>query len=227
MDLGLDERKSGLLGIAPGEARRALKLAIAGEVVSRMRDDEGDSWPVTVRLPMTINQPVSTFSNVYVPTLTGESVPLLSIARPRLKSVPEQISRYKLQRSVTITGYNQPGVLTSRLNSQVRAAMDDIRLPAGYHFDIGGEAEISTRSFARIGSSILLAAFGLVGVLVFEFGRFRETAVVVGVIPLGTFGGLVALFLTGNSLSFLAVIGFVALIGIEIKNSILLVDFAS
>jgi multidrug efflux pump subunit AcrB len=64
-------------------------------------------------------------------------------------------------------------------------------------------------------------------VLVIEFGRFRETAVVAGVIPLGLFGGLVALFLTGNSISYTAVIGFVALIGIEIKNSILLVDFTT
>jgi multidrug efflux pump subunit AcrB len=62
---------------------------------------------------------------------------------------------------------------------------------------------------------------------VLEFGRFRETLVVAGVIPLGMFGGLIALLLTGNSLSYNALIGFVALIGIEIKNSILLVDFTT
>jgi multidrug efflux pump subunit AcrB len=72
-----------------------------------------------------------------------------------------------------------------------------------------------------------LAVFGIFGVLVLEFGRFRETIVVAGVIPLGIFGGLVALLLTGYSMSFLAIIGFVALIGIEIKNSILLVDFTT
>ena len=74
---------------------------------------------------------------------------------------------------------------------------------------------------------ILLAVFGIFGVLVAEFGRFREVTVVAGVIPLGLFGGLIALLLTGYSLSFLAIIGFVALIGIEIKNSILLVDFTT
>jgi multidrug efflux pump subunit AcrB len=78
-----------------------------------------------------------------------------------------------------------------------------------------------------MGRIVMLAVFGILAVLVLEFGRFRETAVVAGVIPLGMFGGLVALFLTGNSLSYNAVIGFVALIGIEIKNSILLVDFTT
>lgn len=73
----------------------------------------------------------------------------------------------------------------------------------------------------------MLAVFGILCVLVLEFGRFREVTVVAGVVPLGLFGGLWALIITGNSLSYLAIIGFIALIGIEIKNSILLVDFTT
>jgi len=102
-----------------------------------------------------------------------------------------------------------------------------MKLPPGYISSVGGEAEVAARNSSGLGGLILLAIFGILGVLVAEFGRFRETAVVAGVIPLGLFGGLIALLLTGNSLSFLAVIGFVALIGIEIKNSILLVDFTT
>ncbi len=227
IDLGLDQAKAGLLGVAPGEARRALRLAISGEQASRFRDNEGDTWPVTVRLPMAGNQPVSALSSVYVPTAQGGSVPLLEIASPHLKSVAPQITRYMLQRSVTITAYNEPGVLTSKLTKVVEARLKGIALPSGYSFELGGEAEAAARNFSGLGPIILLAIFGVFGVLVLEFGRFRETAVVAGVIPLGIFGGLVTLFLTGNSLSFLAIIGFVALIGIEIKNSILLVDFTS
>src|SRR3546814_1996861 len=64
-------------------------------------------------------------------------------------------------------------------------------------------------------------------VLVLEFGSFRSTLIVAGVIPLGVTGGIVMLFLCGYTLSFTAMIGFIALIGIEIKNSILLVDFTN
>lgn len=227
MDLGLDEAKAGLLGVAPGEARRAVRLAVSGETASRLRDNEGDVWPVVVRLPMADGQPVSALGQVYVPTLAGGSVPLLEIAQPRLKSVVPQITRYQLQRTVTISAYNEPGVLTSALNQAVQAKLATIPLPEGYSFGIGGEAEAARRNFSGLGPIILLACFGVFGVLVIEFGRFRETIVVAGVIPLGTVGGLVALLLTGNSLSFLAIIGFVALIGIEIKNSILLVDFTT
>ena len=69
------------------------------------------------------------------------------------------------------------------------------------------------------------AVFGILAILVLEFRTFKSTLVVASVIPLGIVGGIVALWLSGNTLSFAAMIGFVALIGIEIKTSILLVDF--
>jgi multidrug efflux pump subunit AcrB len=227
LDIGIDEAKAGLLGVAPGEARRALRLAISGEQASQLRDNEGDSWPVTVRLPMQGSVPVSALDDIYVPTVSGGAVPLMQIATPQMVSVPPLITRLKLQRTVTITAYVDDGVLASRANADVVSRLDSIALPQGYSFTIGGSAEASARNNAGLGPVIFLALFGIFGVLVLEFGRFRETIVVAGVIPLGTFGGFVALFLTGNSLSFLAIIGFVALIGIEIKNSILLVDFTT
>jgi multidrug efflux pump subunit AcrB len=92
---------------------------------------------------------------------------------------------------------------------------------------VGGEAEARARSTGGLGPIILLAIFGMLAVLVLEFGTFRQVLIVLGVVPLGTFGGLIALALTGNSLSYMAIIGFIALIGIEIKNSVLLVDFTT
>jgi multidrug efflux pump subunit AcrB len=227
LDLGLDERKAALLGIAPGEARRAVRLAISGETASRLRDNEGDSWPVVVRLPMGENQPVSALDKVYVPTTAGGSVPLAQIATPTLKSAFPIIFRFGLRRVVTVTAYNRPGTLTTAATAEVQADLAKFNLPAGYRISFGGEAEAAARNFGGLGPAILLALFGIFGVLVLEFGRFRETIVVAGVIPLGTFGGLIALLLTGGTLSFIAIIGFVALIGIEIKNSILLVDFTT
>jgi multidrug efflux pump subunit AcrB len=74
---------------------------------------------------------------------------------------------------------------------------------------------------------VILATFMILAVLILEFKTFRGTLIVASVIPLGIMGGILALFLTGNTLSFTAMIGFVALIGIEIKTSILLVDLTN
>jgi multidrug efflux pump subunit AcrB len=92
---------------------------------------------------------------------------------------------------------------------------------------LGGEAESSAESFSGIGTAIIVALFGIFAILVLEFGSYRATLIVLTVVPLGVLGGLLALLLSGNDISFVASIGFVALIGIEIKNSILFVDFAS
>lgn len=225
--LNVDPEKAGILNVAPDAVRRTMRLALSGERASTLRDAEGDSYPVTVRLPLTSSQPVSALSAVYVPSQNGGSVPLAELTQPSLESAPARINRYKLERSATVTAYVRDGYLASKISKQVMERVAALRLPPGYSIIIGGEAEVAARNSNGLGGLILLAVFGIFGVLVAEFGRFREVSVVAGVIPLGLFGGLVALLLTGNSLSFLAVIGFVALIGIEIKNSILLVDFTT
>jgi multidrug efflux pump subunit AcrB len=227
LDLGLDDAEAALLGVPAGAARRAVRLALAGEAAGKFRDAEGDSYDVIVRLPMGERAMMSALDSIYLPSTSGAAVPLSQVAEPRLESAPATINRYQRQRSFAVTSYVQPGYLNSEVSQQILAKMEAIKLPAGYSFFIGGEARASANSFGGLGPYILLAVFGILGVLVLEFGRFRETAVVAGVIPLGMFGGIVALFLTGNSISYTAVIGFVALIGIEIKNSILLVDFTT
>ena len=226
LDLGLDAGKAALLGVTPGAPRRALRLALVGETAGRLRDREGDSYNVVVRLPLDARHEISALDGVYVPGANG-AIPLREIATPRLDSAPPRINRERQQRTVSIQSQIADGYLTAKVNTAVYAALKQVKLPEGYRFDEGGEAEVAAQSFSGLGSIVAVAVFGILGVLVIEFGRFRETAVVAGVIPLGLFGGLVALFVTGNSLSYTAVIGFIALIGIEIKNSLLLVDFTT
>jgi multidrug efflux pump subunit AcrB len=103
--------------------------------------------------------------------------------------------------------------------------LKQLPLPQGYHVSAGGQAEAQARSFGGLGTALLIALFGIMAVLILEFRSFKTSTVVAGVIPLGIIGGLVGLWVTGYPLAFTAVIGFIALIGIEIKNSILLVDF--
>jgi multidrug efflux pump subunit AcrB len=226
LNLGLDNDKAALLGVQPGAPRRSLRLALAGEAAGRFRDAEGDSYNVVVRLPLAERHSVRVLDDIYVPGSVG-AVPLREIATPFLDSASPRINRERQSRVVYVDTQVADGFLTAKVNTAVVEAIKAVKLPEGYRFDIGGEAETAARSFGGLGPIIALAVFGILAVLVIEFGRFRETLVVAGVIPLGLFGGLMALFLTGNSLSYTAVIGFVALIGIEIKNSLLLVDFTT
>jgi multidrug efflux pump subunit AcrB len=227
LDIGLDEQKLALLDIAPGEPRRAIRLAISGERAASFRDQEGDNYPVTVRFRLENNQPVSVLDKVYLATRSGDPVALSQVSNPQLTNVPPQIQRYQLQRSVSVTAQVDFGEVPSTVNDRALEKISQLEFPEGYEWTVGGESEAIGETFGDFGPLIITALMLIFAILVAEFNRFRETIVVAGVIPLGTFGGLIALFLTGNSLSFMAIIGFIALIGIEIKNSILLVDFTS
>ncbi len=231
LDLGVDDAKAAALGVQAGAARRTARIALTGEEAARFRDPDGDDYPVKIRLPLSIGQvgdrnDLSALRSVYVTTGHGESTPLSVIANPVLLSSPAEIDRYDRVRTVTITAYVQTGALTSAITADVRSRLArEVRLPPGYTITFGGQAEAQSSSFAGLGAAILTAVLGIAAVLVLEFGRFRSALVVAGIIPLGVFGAVAALWVTGNSLSFTATIGLIALIGIEIKNSILLVDF--
>ena len=227
LDIGLDEKKAALLNIPSGEPRRAIRLALSGERAASFRDKEGDDYPVVVRFPFENNLPISVLDKVYVATRGGDPVPLAQITSPQLINVSPQIQRYQLQRSVMVTAQVDFGEIPSTITNRAVEKLEKIDFPEGYQWSIGGESEAIGDTFGDFGPLVLTAIMLIFAILVAEFRRFRETIVVAGVIPLGTFGGLLALFVTGNSLSVMAIIGFIALIGIEIKNSILLVDFTT
>jgi multidrug efflux pump subunit AcrB len=168
---------------------------------------------------------LSALERIYVPTAGGAAAPLSAIASPTPTLSPARIDRYDRERTATVSAYVQTGYLTSGVTEAAAARLSALSLPPGYRLSFGGQAEAQSESFAGLGAAIAIAVFGILAVLVLEFGRFKTALVVAGIIPLGLFGAVAALWLTGNSLSFTATIGIIALIGIEIKNSILLVDF--
>ena len=226
LDLGVDLDKAAVLGVPAGAVDRAVRLALSGERVADFRESDGDEFPVTVRLPLKDRHELESLGDVYVPTAAG-ATPLAGVTQPRFDNGPARIDRHNRERSVTVTAYTATGFNTEEVTRQVQAAVAGLALPPGYRIETGGEAEARASSFAGLSTAILIAVFGILAVLILEFRSFASTAVVAGVIPLGVIGGLVALWLTGYTLSFTAVIGFIALIGIEIKNSILLVDFTT
>ena len=164
---------------------------------------------------------------IEVGTSSGRQIPLREISTPHFETVTNSITRYNRERQVTVSANTRPDFNTARVTADVVKRLGEIGLPPGYRFVIAGDAEAQQESFSGLLPAILVAVFGILAVLVLEFGSFRSTAIVAGVIPLGLTGALLALLATGYNLSFTSIIGMIALIGIEIKNSILLVDFTN
>ena len=222
-----DTAKAALLGVPAIEIDRTVRLAVSGLQAGTFKDDDGDQYPIMVRPPFEARADLRNLGEARLTSVTGESLPLSQIAKITLEPAPVLISRFARERAVTVTAQVERDLTTGKVTAGVVDRLDEMEWPRGYRYVLGGDAEAGSESFAGIGTAAIVAIFGIFAILVLEFGSFRSTLIVLTVVPLGVMGGMFMLLVTGNEISFTASIGFIALIGIEIKNSILLVDFTN
>ena len=223
----INKEKAGMLGISIAEVNRTIRLGVAGLNIGIFKDEKGDDFVINVTMPKGKVADQAVLNNLYVNTLTGTSVPLKQIADIQFESAVNQIRHYDQNRYVTVSAYVEKGFLVDDVYKQIITKLDGQKFPKGFYYKAAGELEAREKSFGGLGTIILITAFGFLGVLILEFGTFKSSLIVLSVIPLGIIGALCALYLVGYPLSFVAIIGFIALIGIEVKNSILLVDFTN
>jgi len=225
--LVVDPQKASQLGVPTVAFDQAVRMSVAGIEVGKYKETDGEQYAIVVRTPVGTRPDLSALAEIRVPSLSGNSLPLSQLATLEFETAPTRIQRYNRERSVTIDADVEGGVNTAKVTADIVRELDRFDWPRGYHYVLGGEAESGTESFSGIGTAAIVALFGIFAVLVIEFGSFKSTLIVLTVVPIGLVGGFLALLATGNSVSFTASIGLIALIGIEIKNSILLVDFTN
>lgn len=228
--ININKQKAGTLGISSADIDRTVRLGAAGLNVATFREDVGkaDSYNINVSVPRNAAiQDYSVFDKLYVTSATGASIPLKNIATVEMESSPNQIRHYDKDRYVTVSAFAKPGYNVQKMNDDITAKLNQFKFEKGQHFKVAGEKESQEESFGGLGLIILITVFGFLGVLILEFKTFKSILIVLSVIPLGIVGGLAMLFLTGETLSFTATIGFIALVGIEVKNSLLVVDFTN
>ena len=221
----VNKEKAGLLGVPVHEIDRTIRMSVAGLNIGTFRKENGDEYNITVTLPRDERQTFDAFSKVYVSSVTGTSIPLNQVADIRFETSPVTIKHYDKDRYTVTTAFVQSGYNTGKLTESIVKELDKMHFPANSHYVAAGEVEASKESFGGLGTIVLITIFGILGTLILEFKTFRGTLIVLSVIPLGIIGAVIMLLATGNTFSFVAVIGLIALIGIEVKNSILLVDY--
>jgi len=223
----INKEKASMLGIPTVSIDRMIRLVVAGFDLGKMTDKEGKEYAIIVSKPHPKHPSLEVFDNLYVNNVQGTAIPLSQVAETRLQTSPISISHLNKNRLVSVSSFVEKGFLNNEVIAETEKNLEKIALPAGYHFEMGGEVESANESFSGFGTIILVTVFFFVAVLILEFGTFKSTLIVLSVIPLGIVGALLALWFTGTPLSFVATVGLIALAGIEVKNTILLVDFTN
>ncbi|ANH81131.1 multidrug transporter AcrB [Niabella ginsenosidivorans] len=225
----INKEKAQQLGVPTINISRTVRMAVAGYPAGTYTppDRDNEEYQLLVTVPRAPYPDMSVFNNLYVNANDGSAIPLLQLVTINFESSQQTINHYNKIRSATVNAFVKKGYLNADVINEVVKKMDRLQLPKGYSYQMGGELEGKNESFSGFGTIILATLFLFIAVLVLQFKTFKSTLIVLSVIPLGIVGAVAALLITGNSLSFVATIGIVALAGIEVKNTILLVDFTN
>lgn len=225
--VNINKEKAQMLGVPTVNIDRTVRMAIAGLNIGQYSDENGNDYDLLVTRTKTGRPTLDDLNNLYVNTYSGAAIPLSQIATMKLETSPVTINHNEKRRVVSVKANVQKGFLVDRVINDVIAQMDKMQMPSGYSYEMGGEVESRKESFGGFTTIIIVTIFLFIAVLILEFKTFKSTLIVLSVIPLGVVGAALALWITGNSLSFVAIIGLIALAGIEVKNTILLVDFTN
>jgi multidrug efflux pump subunit AcrB len=227
MRIAINKDKAQMLGIPTVNIDKTVRLAVAGLNLGTYNDNNGNDYDILLTRSKAERPTMDVFNNLFVNTMAGAAVPLNQVASMTLEASPVSINHQEKIRTVSVRSVVKKGYLADNVINDVIKQMDQMKLPAGYSYEMGGEVESRKHSFGGFGSIIILTVFMFIAVLILQFRTFKSTLIVLSVIPLGIVGAALALWFTGNSLSFVAIIGLIALAGIEVKNTILLVDFTN
>jgi multidrug efflux pump subunit AcrB len=223
----VNRTKAATFGVALSEIERTVRAAVNGLSVTQFRDSEGKAYDITVRLPLSGRPSLSDFDRIYVTSLTGTPIPLKQIASLEFTESPLTIHHNKLERTASVTADMERGVSVDRVSKRILKKLEAYPWPKGYRYEMGGEIESREEAFGGMGKAILAAMLGVFAILVLQFKSYLQPLIIFSALPLAVIGSILALLATGNTFSFSAFIGLTSLVGIVVKNSILLVDYTN
>lgn len=226
LSMQVDRERAAQFGISAESIASAVNVYAGGVNVASFNDANGDGQRYDVRLKSERNsiQNMQDLTKIYVRSSKGDLVRLDSVASFKPVLGPAVIGRYDLQYGANI--YANPTMPLGEAIAHVERITKQI-LPADYKYKLSGQAEEFSKTFKNVGFIFGLALVLLYMVLASQFNSFLQPAIVMVAQPLAIIGGVMALWLTGQTLNIYSMIGLVLLIGLVAKNSILLVDLTN
>ena len=215
------------LGVTASALATTLRVATLGDTESNLAkfNTGTEQIPIMVRLNHAARRDLMSLRDLRVPSSAGP-VPLEAVADVSLSAGATQIERYDRRYQTKVSANLVDGALLGPVNAQVAELQKTVDLPPGTRIQPSGDAEIMAEVFEAFAVAMISGVMLTYVVLVLLFHSFVVPVSILMSLPLAIGGAILALFLTGNSISMAVVIGFLMLMGIVTKNAIMLVEFA-
>lgn len=223
--LDLDQDKMRALGVTSQTVMRAANTILSGTTVGQFREDN-KLIDIQVRQPLEERNTIAVLNDTNIPTANGKSVTISQLARAHFVWEPGVVWREGREWAITVQTDVVDGIQGPTVSGQINPKLEALRarLPAGYAITVKGAAADSGAAEASIAANLPLAIFIIFTLLMLQLHSFSRALLVFLTGPLGVAGAAMALLLLHRPLGFVANLGIIALFGMIIRNSVILVD---
>lgn len=219
----VDREAVARVGLAPADVIDALRIGLAGEEVSQIWVGQR-RFDLVVRLADDRRGDLSALGSLLIDGKNGSRVPLGQLARVEQTFGPGSIQREAGSRRIaveaSVTGRDLGGTAAEVRERLAR----DLELPTGYFFDLGGRVENQARALRSLTLAIAVALLAVLVLLYLALGSFAETLVILATLPDAFVGGILALWLAGETWNVSSLVGLIGLFGIAVQNGLVLVS---
>ena len=225
LNIAIDQDRARAIGASSVGVARAIGGSVSGATIGQYR--EGDRLiDVVLRAPESERTNLATLATLPVSTNSGRSVPLSQVAV--IEATMEEPILWRRSRELTLTvrGDLIEGVQAPDVAGRIDRSLSTFKagLPDGYRIDLGGPAEENARAQASINAGMPLMLFVVVALLMVQLKRISLVVLVLLTAPLGIVGVASALLLSGRPFGFVAMLGTIALAGMIMRNTVILVE---
>jgi len=223
--INIDQDVARLVGMTSEALARGIRTVVSGYTVTQIRDQ---TYLVDVvgRSQSDERKTLGTLRELQVLLDNGRRVPLAQIATLEYSDEYPMIWRRKRLPTITVQGDSVPGVQSATIVARLEPAIAAIRakLPDGYTIDVGGTVEESSKGQRSVAAVVPVMLMTILTILMLQLQSFQRLVLVISVAPLGLIGIVAAMLPTGTPMGFIATLGVIALIGMIIRNSVILID---
>jgi multidrug efflux pump subunit AcrB len=225
MQLDVDAARASSYGLTPGAIAQQVAAQVNGFPGGSLRVPGENDIPAWLRLRSDERSSPAAIAALNITAANGSIVPLAQVATVKTVYAPTTFTHQNLQRTVDVVGYRRDIAVTA-LDAHVTEALEGLQLPRGYTISDEGEMKEMNESFIRLAQSLALGIVLLAVVLVIAFRSFVSPIAILVTLPLAVIGAAWAMMIAGKHGCMPSFMGLILLMGIVVKNGILLVDFA-
>ncbi|MEI6914980.1 MAG: efflux RND transporter permease subunit, partial [Armatimonadota bacterium] len=220
VQIQIDRQAAARHGVSVGAVSEIVRLAIGGEELTQVWKNQR-SYGVFVRFPDAVRGDIESIKNLMVDKPSGGQVPLSQVAQVTLSEGPNVIWREATNRRVSIDASIQ-GRDLGGVVADIKTGLQGIKLPPDYYVVFGGQFQNQQRAMKSL---VLATAVALAVVFMLLYLALRSAshaAIILATVPSAFIGGVASLLITGESLNVSSAVGFIALFGIAVQNSLVL-----